>query len=125
MENAANNEIKVYQFILSDEEVDLVNEKGWGANDRIKAYADRSFKKDPAFFEDNFNQYNHVANVQADDLEDAFRLMNVWDDLGRVSRVAAEVMSMSVGDILEKDGEFYFCASIGFKKLDSNNIPEL
>lgn len=104
--------IKVYQIQLTDAEVAAVN--NGETSDRIKAYFDRSFER--TFKAENFVHYNHVANVATDDMEDAFRLMNLWDDESKIERLG-RCSSMSVGDILEHNGELFRCASFGFTAL--------
>jgi hypothetical protein len=49
-------------------------------------------------------------------MEEAFRAMNLWDDAAQVERHGS-CSSMSVGDILEVDGELFRCASFGFDKI--------
>ena len=107
--------IKVYQIQLTDAEVDMVNTIGWDATPRTQAYADRSFER--TFKVENFKHYDHVANVDTNDMEDAFGLMNLWNDESKVERLGP-CSSMSVGDILEVDGKFYRCASFGFTALE-------
>ena len=112
--------IKVYQIQLTDAEVDAINrgeetEKG-------KAYFARSFER--TFKAENFQFYTHVANVDVDGFEQAFRAMNLWEDDENFDRIelvgsgAFRCSSMSVGDILEDhDGKLYRCASFGFTPL--------
>jgi hypothetical protein len=109
-----NNVIKVYQIRLTDAEVDALNrgeqfEKG-------KAYFSRMF--DGTFKPEIFEHYTHVANVHTDDMEDAFREMNLWEDVNMVEPLGS-CSSMSVGDILElEDGSLYRVASWGFTKFN-------
>ncbi len=104
--------IKVYQIQLTDAEIAAVN--NGETSDRIKAYFDRSFER--TFKAENFQYYDHVANVVTDDMEDAFRLMNLWDDESKVERLGP-CSSMSVGDILEVDGALFRCSSFGFTAI--------
>jgi hypothetical protein len=104
--------IKVYQIQLTDAEVDALNrgeqfEKG-------KAYFSRMF--DGTFKPEIFEHYTHVANVATDNMEQAFELMNLWNDETKVERLG-RCSSMSVGDILEVDGQRFRCASFGFTAL--------
>ena len=111
--------IKVYQFILTDEEMTAIN-TGGQYTPRIKAYFERSF--DASFKAENFQYYTHVANVDVNDMDAAFEAMNLWEEsiyfedvfkLGRCS-------SMSVGDILEmEDGSKHRVASFGFTRLEN------
>jgi hypothetical protein len=105
--------IKVYQIRLTDAEVDAINRDE--SFPKAKAYFDRSF--DRTFKAENFEFYSHVANVHTDDMEDAFRAMNLWDEGAQVDRLGP-CSSMSVGDIIElQDGSKYRCASFGFAAL--------
>jgi len=112
--------LNVYQIILTDAEIKEVNERGWEASEKSWVYSSRSFENDVVFFEDNFKHYKHVADVDSDDLEEAFHLMNMWSDPNRVKMIADEVMSMSVGDIIKMDEDFYVCMSFGFEKMNIN-----
>ena len=88
--------IKVYQIQLTNEEVDIVNSDG-EYTPRLKAFFGRSL--DSKFKAENFQYYNHVANVDTNDMEEAFRAMNLWDDAAQVQKFGP-CSSMSVGDIL-------------------------
>jgi len=105
--------IKVYQIRLTNAEVDAINrgeqfEKG-------KAYFSRMF--DGTFKPEIFEHYTHVANVDTNDMEDAFREMNLWEDETKIERLGP-CSSMSVGDILElEDGSRHRVASFGFTAL--------
>ncbi len=106
--------IKVYQIALTDAEVDMIN--SGETSDRIKAYFDRSF--DGTFKAENFQYYTHVATVDTNDMEKAFEYMNLWNS-DKVQKVTRAVSSMSVGDILEYNGQLYRCASFGFALLEN------
>jgi hypothetical protein len=106
--------IKVYQIALTDAEVDMIN--SGETSDRIKAYFDRSF--DGTFKAENFQYYTHVATVDTNDMEKAFEYMNLWNS-DKVQKVTRLVSSMSVGDILEYNGQLYRCASFGFALLEN------
>jgi hypothetical protein len=104
--------IKVYQIQLTDAEINLVN--SGETSDRIKAYFDRSFER--TFKASNFEYYDHVANLVTDDMEEAFELMNLWNDATKVEKLGP-CSSMSVGDILDVDGTLFRCASMGFDEI--------
>ena len=113
--------IKVYQIQLTDAEIDAAN-SGDGAytNPKIKAFFDRSF--DSMFKAENFEHYTHVANIDVDGFEQAFRAMNLWEEdenFFRIDRVVGvPCSSMSVGDIVaDHDGTLYRCASFGFERI--------
>jgi hypothetical protein len=104
--------IKVYQIALTDAEIDMIN--SGETSDRIKAYFDRSFEG--KFKAENFQYYTHVATVDTRDMEKAFEYMNLWNS-DKVQKITRAVSSMSVGDILEYNGQLYYCASFGFELL--------
>ena len=103
--------IKVYQIQLTDAEIAAVN--NGETSDRIKAYFDRSFER--TFKAENFVHYDHVANVDTNDMEEAFAAMNLWE--GATVEKLGPCSSMSVGDILEVDGKLFRCASCGFDAI--------
>jgi hypothetical protein len=105
--------IKVYQIRLTDAEVDAINRDESFA--KAKAFFDREF--DRLFKAENFQYYTHVANVHTNDMEDAYRAMNLWEQPEQVDRLGP-CSSMSVGDILElEDGSRHRVASFGFTAL--------
>lgn len=108
--------IKVYQIRLNDSDMIQLRAEGWeSTNPKIQAYGKRSFIE-PQDVDMQF--YDHVANVLTYDREDAFRLMNLWEQPDLVQVIDREVCSMSVGDIVEMDnGTRYLCASFGFKEI--------
>ncbi len=108
--------IKVYQIQLTDAEVAAGN-LVVGSSPRVKAYFDRSF--DSSFKAENFQYYTHVANVDTNDMEEAFKLMNLWERPESIEKLG-RCSSMSVGDILEmEDGTKFRCASFGFAQLEN------
>ena len=111
--------IKVYQIQLTDAEVDAINRDEFFP--KQQAFFDRSF--DSRFKTEYLQYYTHVANVHVDTMEEAFRAMNLWEDdvnFFKIDRVIdAPCSSMSVGDIVEVDGELFRCASFGFEKFEA------
>jgi hypothetical protein len=105
--------IKVYQIALTDAEIDAINRGE--QTEKTKAYFDRSF--DSTFKAENFKHYTHVATVDTRCMEQAFKSMNLWEDT-KVTKMVRAVSSMSVGDILEYNGEYFRCASFGFEPLE-------
>ena len=107
--------IKVYQIQLTDAEINIINTDA-DYTPRVRAYFDRQFES--TFDPSNFEYYNHVANVDTNDMEEAFSAMNLWGEGVAVEKLGP-CSSMSVGDILEmEDGSKYRCASFGFKRLE-------
>lgn len=110
--------IKVYQIVLTTAELDALNRDE--TSPKIKAYFDRSFER--TFKAENFEHYTHVANVDLDNMDLAFRAMNLWqadENFDRIERFAGvPCSSMSVGDILElEDGTRHRVASWGFTAI--------
>lgn len=60
------------------------------------------------------DQYNEVfaGDVEAESLEDVYRIFNIEKPENFRGR------SLSVSDVVEKDGNFYYCDSFGFKDVD-------
>jgi hypothetical protein len=106
---------KIYQFHLTQEDKDLLNEKGWGASDRTLAYADKGIGN--IDLNQWFHAYDHVATVDATDLDEVFRLTNLWEKPELVQK-HAQMTSVSVGDVLEMDGQFYLVANFGFEPIN-------
>ena len=103
--------IKVYQIQLTDAEIAAVN--NGETSDRIQAYFTRSYAV--PFKTENFQYYTHVANVDTNDMEEAFAAMNLWE--GATVEKLGPCSSMSVGDILEVDGKLFRCATFGFDAI--------
>lgn len=105
--------IKVYQIHITDEEIAIINRGEF--TPRTNAYFDRHI--DTMFKAENFQYYTRVADVYTNDIEYAFRLMNLWDQPDLVVKIG-RCSSMSVGDIVEMDnGKRYRCASFGFEQI--------
>lgn len=111
--------IKVYQIQLSDIEIAIINSsREMPMEGKFKAFFDRSFES--TFKAENFQYYTHVANVDVDGFEQAFRAMNLWEDDENFDRIEklTDCYSMSVGDIVaDHNGDLYRCASFGFKRI--------
>jgi hypothetical protein len=116
--------IAVYQWNLSEELSDLVNAEGWLANETTKAYADKGCSwlidngEYDAAAQYDAGRYELVALVNdTTDLEEAFMLMNVWPEPDRITKIGARVASLSIGDILETNGQFFVCGGEGFREI--------
>lgn len=110
--------LKVYQIVLTDREITIADQGG--STPKLKAFFDRTFES--TFDPKNFEHYTHVANVDVDGFEQAFRVMNLWDadeNFDRIERLGP-CSSMSIGDIIaDHDGKLYRCASFGFTALEN------
>lgn len=69
-----------------------------------------------------------VAEVDTDDLDEAYRLTNnidqSWTLNEGVSSVAPELRSTSVGDVLLSNGEYLMVDTFGFKKLSAEDLKK-
>lgn len=66
--------------------------------------------------------YAHVARLALDDLEVAFREMNVVE--GNEIPTDLRVRSMCVGDVVLSGGKAFLCASMGFRELPAALVEE-
>ena len=98
-----------------------INELGWGAAaeqyPEVKAHLDASLGADK-FSITFLPYYTHVADIDANTLEDAFYMHNnpMGDPIleEQITRYTSQ-HSMSVGDLLiDEKGNIYMCDPIGF-----------
>ena len=115
----------VKQISFNKEEGDLPNVYGWdGAIERSPkwkakmAYMHFQADEGDVFNKDDLALYNDKYLVQAENLDDVFRLTNLWDDEDRIHRYEVG-HSTSVGDIIENNrtGEQYIVSGWGFDKV--------
>jgi hypothetical protein len=99
-----------------------INELGWGAAaekyPEVKAHLDATLGADK-FSITFLPHYTHVADIDANTLEDAFYMHNnpMGDEIleEQITRYGRQ-HSMSVGDILvAEDGGLYICDTFGFE----------
>lgn len=115
--------IKIFQIILTDSEIDLINSSplGHAAVERQLHKLDLTVGR--KLTADMLNSFDHTMTVHADNLEEAFRLTNMWNDESRVSRITERQQSSSVGDIFVMDnGDTHLCANFGFDLIDMNEL---
>ena len=65
---------------------------------------------------DHMEKYEHVADLDAGTLDEAFEVGNIGPE-ERIVRHSDSIHSLSVGDILEVDGEKFIIARFGFDRL--------
>jgi len=118
------NYFTVRQVKISDADKDLPNQLGWDgaikASPAWKAKMDNmrashdSFDFDPS----SLAHYHDCFLVQADDLDDVFRITNLWNDPDAVHTYTPG-HSTSVGDIIQdnKSGDQFLVCDFGFKKV--------
>lgn len=107
--------IKIYQIQLSNDQIDLINEKGHDAVPANMAKMSATFGRFKSSF---FEFYTEAYEVETDDLNKAFEWTNLWNNQERVDVLGDHGHSSSVGDLFELDGEFFVCADVGFEKVE-------
>ena len=122
---------KVFQILLTSEEVAKVNAEGHGSVPKHSARTDMHFSDNPqtiAFDAMEKGYYTHVANITTDrGLEGVFEVgQNVYE-MGRsygFFEMLERMHSISVGDVIEREnGDQYVVAEYGFKKLPVFAFP--
>jgi len=61
--------------------------------------------------------YQPVASVYTDDLDEAFEVMNLWN-AEELVECHVPTRSLSVGDILKRDGKFFMVDGVGFSEIE-------
>jgi hypothetical protein len=112
-------------IIATKADRDELDRVGWTGKFAVHATITAGGEKAPDLAAVAFSEgaYKHVADVDLDDLEDAFRLTNhihsVWNENtdAHVEPQPGPQRSTSVGDIIERDGEFFLVAPFGFETI--------
>ena len=110
---------------LTDEQFNIVNRRKEGEPmaDFYKIYQDANMFPDKEDIETALaaDMYDHVANIEADNLTDVFHIGNQgpWDRVEYLENKFNRTMhSISIGDIVEcEDGNRYFVDFCGFGEL--------
>ena len=72
---------------------------------------------------DWFKEFKKVAEVDATELDEVFMIMNRWTDADEAKVTRLERLhSLSVGDILEKNGSYFMVDGFGFCELMSMDM---
>ena len=119
--------MKLFQNQVIFKNFRAINRAGWEAEDKFPAlrvhrdlmtYGSKSWE--PEFFA----HYEHVADIDADDPEDAYLVHNRYGALGeeedadRIHKIAENVSSLSIGDLVEQDGKYFICDLVGFSEIE-------
>jgi len=116
---------KIIQMKLTDEQIEIVNtpSKSEEMSGFYKIYRDANMFPNKEKIETALaaDMYDHVANIEADNLDDVFHIGNQgpWDRVEYVAnKFGRNMHSISVGDIVEReDGNRYFVDFTGFGEL--------
>lgn len=124
---------KVFQILLTSEEIAKVNAEGHGSVPKHSARTDMHFSDNPqtiAFDAMEKGYYTHVANITTDrDLEGVFEIGNSDNFLNGLycptfGEILTRMHSISVGDVIEcENGDQYVVAEVGFKRLPIFAFP--
>tara|TARA_R110001606_G_scaffold19560_2_gene71517 strand:+ start:734 stop:1114 length:381 start_codon:yes stop_codon:yes gene_type:complete len=109
---------RVYQIMLTKTQRDAINKLGWDQVDAGKAkmnVMNEGFKG----WLPHYQQYYKLAyELKSDDLDEIFKLTNVWNDPERVEKCNDRATSTSVGDIIELDGtKMWMVDPLGFTRM--------
>lgn len=74
----------------------------------------------------NTNMYRKVAEINTNDLEEAYKLSNsiddYWGNNPEVTLFNEKNKSSSIGDIFVQDNKAYVVATMGFEKLSTEDL---
>lgn len=111
----------LFQFHLSQEASNHLNSVGWGGE--LDPYPEIVIQRDVKFSGSEYysawmsKYYRPVADINAESLEDAFRVGNIGPEanIRRLDRMA----SMSIGDVVRDNqtGTYHMVDSYGFTQL--------
>ena len=123
------NRYIVKQITFNEEEQEYPNLYGWdGATSRSKKWAakmDLMHSGDDTEFKESYLAlYNDKYEVEADSLDQVFRITNLWDAPDAVHTFEPG-HSTPVGDLIEdtQDGAIYLVAAFGFKQVVAPRTP--
>jgi hypothetical protein len=114
--------MQIFQAIITGAMSEAINAKGWEeAGDlypAVRAYRETMLDGSPSFRSEFLPAYTKVAEFDGDNMEEAFELMNLWRADERLRTVrGVPVRSLSVGDLIEKNGCLYMVDPVGFTEV--------
>lgn len=103
-----------------------INDLGWDKAceqiPAVKAAMDVNFRGSELFTQDLVKYYTHVADLDVNDMDEAFHVHNIQDE-SKITRYGTQ-HSMSVGDLLvAEDGGMYIVEGYGFGYV-GNSVDE-
>jgi hypothetical protein len=118
-------QFNIFQNQLDKETRDELNRIGWDEAaekfSSVRTHLEMTFRASADKFEPEMSSdYELVAQIEAEDLEDAFRISNLGNQEESVTRFAP-MHSLSVGDVVENtyDGSFWLCCDVGFQEISA------
>ena len=115
---------EIHQIQMTEAEEKIMEEQGRFSLDKYKVKVDMDFRDKDELVNNvkkaiHKGYYNFVANIQANGLEDVFRIGN--QDIPRSENPNIEdingMYSVSVGDLVISEEGTYVVASMGFAKV--------
>lgn len=107
----------IYHILHSDLKAAL-GDKGWDSDSPlVKAHLETSFGGSKKYKPEYFEFYTHVADAEAETLEDVFMMSNGMKDPSGMT-IHIRSASLSVGHILiAEDGIKYMVDNFGFSEI--------
>jgi len=119
--------MKLFQNQVIFKNFRAINRAGWEAEDKfpaLRVHRDLSTYGSKKWEPEFFDHYEHVADIDADDPEDAYLIHNRYgvfgdeEDAARYHKIAENVSSLSIGDLVEQDGKYFICDLVGFSEIE-------
>jgi len=119
---------KLFQISVPREQYDEVNKLGWSEAmvkyPLIEASQALRMAGSEAYVTEYDALFTHVADLDADNLEEAFRLHNFQEE-DKITRYAKQ-HSLSVGDICVGEyGDVHICDNFGWTQMMSSNLGNM
>ena len=119
---------KLFQISVPSEQYDEVNKLGWSEAmvkyPLIEASQALRMSGSEAYVTEYDALFTHVADLDADNLEEAFRLHNFQEE-DKITRYAKQ-HSLSVGDICVGEyGDVHICDNFGWTQMMSSNLGNM
>ena len=116
---------KVYQMKLTDEQVDEINEQGAENSSLWRFYNDANMFPDGDKVQHAWNRglYDHMANIEAPDMNQVVHLGNTEDGVSDKiafldNKFGRKMHSVTIGDVVEDpDGQRWFVNFGGYEKV--------
>lgn len=113
--------IRILQIVITPEMVDDINELGHdGGAAKYPAYEAylRNSLGAERFREEDLEYFQPVAEVDSDDLMEAFTISNGLGDQSRYRILPdAQARSLSVGDVVDLNGELHIVDTFGYRAV--------
>ena len=121
--NGVENMFTVFQFKMSKEAVNAVNDMGWAAkdsNEEVLVHLETKMKGSDGFSAWMSPYFKPAVAIDAADLDDVFHKGNMMSRFPEaVTKLSDKVHSVSVGDVIrnDADGTYHMVDDFGFTQL--------